>query len=146
MFKILLDTNILLDFLINEREGNHASQRIMELTVEEKLESYVSPISILNIFYILRKQRTEQERKEIIESFLEILTIVELDLDTLQLGLYVPIADYEDGIQYLSAKKVNADFIITGDQQFRNYNLDIQSISSSEFIEKIGSVNNSKVL
>ena len=136
MYKILLDTNILLDYLINEREGNHAAQRIMELTVEEKLESYVSPVSLLNIFYILRKQRTDRERKEIIESFLEILNIVELDLDTMQLGLYAPIADYEDGVQYISAKKVNVDFIITGDQQFRDCDLDIQRISSREFIEK----------
>lgn len=144
MYKILLDTNILLDYLINEREGNHAAQRIMELTVEEKLVSYVSPITMLNIFYILRKQRTEQERKEIIESFLEILNIVELDFDTLQLGLYAPIADYEDGVQYMSAKKANVDFIVTGDQRFRNYDLDIQRISSGEFIERIDSGSNTK--
>lgn len=137
MYRIFLDTNILLDYLIDEREGNLAAQLIMELTVEEKLLSYVSPISLLNIFYILRQQRTKQERKEIIESFLEILNIVELNLDTLQLGLFAPIADYEDGVQYMSAKKVNVDFVITGDQQLRNYDLDLQIISSSEFIEKI---------
>lgn len=82
--------------------------------------------------------------KEIIESFLEILNIVELDLDTLQLGLYIPIVDYEDGVQYMSAKKVNADFIITGDQQFRNYDLDLKRISSGEFIEKNDSGSNTK--
>ena len=137
MYKIFLDTNILLDYLIDGREGNPAAKRIMILTVEEKLVSCVSPISLLNIYYILRQQRSEQERKLIIESFLEILDTVELDLDTLQLGLYTPINDYEDGVQYMSAKKVSADFIITGDQQFRNYDLDIQRISSSDFIEKI---------
>ena len=137
MYKIFLNTNILLDFLIDEREGNHAAQRIMGLTVEEKLVSYVSPISLLNIFYILRQQMTDQERKDVIESFLEILNIVELDLDTMQMGLFAPIADYEDGVQYMSAKKAGVDFIITGDERFRNCDPDIQMISSSEFIIKL---------
>jgi predicted nucleic acid-binding protein len=137
MYKIFLDTNIILDYLIIEREGNHAAQRIMGLTVEEKLESYISPISLLNIFYILRQQMTDQERKDIIESFLEILNVVELDFDTLQMGLFTPIANYEDGVQYISAKKACVDFIITGDERFRNCDLEIPIISSSEFIKKL---------
>lgn len=60
----------------------------------------------------------------------------------MRLGLYVSIDDYEDGIQYLSAKKVNADFIITRDRQFRDYDLDIQRISSIEFIEQVCSDTN----
>lgn len=137
MYKIFLDTNILLDYLIFEREGNIAAQRIIELTAEEKLTSFVSPISLLNIFYILRQQMTDQERKDIIESFLDIFNIVELDSDTLQLGLFAPISDYEDGVQYISAKKAGVDFIITGDERFRSSNLDLQIISPEEFIEKL---------
>jgi predicted nucleic acid-binding protein len=134
MYKVFLDTNILLDYLITQRAGNPAAERIIEMTVEDKLISYVSPISLLNIFFILRKQRTEQERKEIIESFLEILDITELDLDAIQSGLYIPIEDYEDGVQYMCAAKINADFIITGDQQFHKYNLELKRISAEEFL------------
>jgi predicted nucleic acid-binding protein len=106
----------------------------MELIVEDKLTGYISPISLLNIFFILRKQRTEQERKEIIESFLEILEIVELDFDLLQTGLYIPVLDYEDGVQYISAVKANVDFIITGDQQFQDYDLELKRIDAQEFL------------
>jgi predicted nucleic acid-binding protein len=134
MYKVLLDTNILLDYLLTQRPGNSAAQRIMEMTVADKLISYVSPISLLNIFFILRKQRTEQERKEIIESFLEILEVTDLSLDALQAGLYIPIGDYEDGVQYMCAVKMNVDFIITGDQQFQQYDLELKRISPEEFL------------
>lgn len=134
MYKIFIDTNILLDYLITQRTGNSPAQRIMELIVEDKLTAYISPISLLNIFFILRKQRTEQERKEIIESFLEILEIVELDFDLLQTGLYIPVLDYEDGVQYISAVKANVDFIITGDQQFQDYDLELKRIDAQEFL------------
>jgi predicted nucleic acid-binding protein len=134
MYKVLLDTNILLDYLLTERPGNAAAQRIMEMTVEGQLTSYISPISLLNIFFILRKQRTEQERKEIIESLLEILDITDLDLNDLQSALYIPIDDYEDGVQYISAVKIDVDFIITGDQQFQKYDLELKMISPEEFL------------
>lgn len=135
MYKVFLDINILLDYLIVERTGNPSAQRLMGLIAEDKLTGYISPISLLNIFFILRKQRTEQERKDIIESFLEILEIIELDFDTLQMGLYIPVSDYEDGIQYISALKSNVDFIITGDQQFQDYNLELKRIGAQEFLD-----------
>jgi predicted nucleic acid-binding protein len=134
MYKVFLDINILLDYLIVDRTGNPSAQRLMGLIAEDKLTGYISPISLLNIFFILRKQRTEQERKEIIESFLEILEIIELDFDTLQMGLYIPVLDYEDGVQYISAVKANVDFIITGDQQFQDYDLELKRIDAQEFL------------
>jgi len=142
MYKILLDTNILLDYLIKEREGYQAALKIMKLAAEEKIRAYVSPISILDLFFILRKQATEQERKEIIESLLEILDVAELDMDILQLGLYAPIADYEDGIQYISAGKINADFIVTGNRQFLSYDLDLRRVSANKFMEILDSDSN----
>jgi predicted nucleic acid-binding protein len=134
MYKVLLDTNILLDYLMIQMPGNAAAQRLMEMTVENKLTSYVSPISLLNIFFILRKQMNEQERKEIIENFLEILEITDLDFDVMQSGLYIPIEDYEDGVQYMCAVKMNVDFIITQDQQFQQYNLELKRIGPEEFL------------
>ena len=134
MYKVLLDTNILLDYLLTPRPGNAAAQRIIEMIVSDKLTGCVSPVSLLNIFFILRKQRTETERKEIIESFLEILEITDLDFESVQAALYIPIGDYEDGVQYMCAVKMNVDLIITGDQQFQKYDLDIKRISPEEYL------------
>lgn len=63
------------------------------------------------------------------------MEIIDLDFDTLQIGLYIPVSDYEDAIQYLSASKANGDFIITGDQQFQNYDLELKRISAAEFLD-----------
>jgi len=135
MYKVFLDTNILLDYLIVDRTGNPSAQRLMGLIVGDKLTGYISPLSLLNIFFILRKQLTEHERKEIIESFLEILEIIELDFDTLQMGLYIPVSDYQDAIQYISATRANVDFFITGDHQLQNYDLELKRISAQDFLD-----------
>lgn len=135
MHKLFLDTNVLLDFLISERDGNQFAQSIIEMAADDEVVCYISPVSLLNIFYILRKQKTEQERKDIIESFIDILDIVPLDYDILQMGLYAPIKDYEDGIQYMSAKKANVDFIVSSDREFGKHNLDVQIISPEDFVK-----------
>lgn len=135
MHKVFLDTNVILDYLIVEREGHRAAQSIILLAVEEKLVCCVSPISLLNIFYLLRKQRNEQERKDIIENLMEILELVPLDYDTMQIGLYAPIQDYEDGIQYISAKRAGVEFLVSSDKRFGSYKLDIKVITSEDFVK-----------
>lgn len=137
MIKIFLDTNILLDYLIENRPNGHAANRIMELVVQEKVKGFLSPISLVNIFYILRTQRTEQERKAMIESFLDLFDIVELDFDIMQLSLFTSIADYEDSVQYICAQKAGVDHILTGDSRFRDYNLDLKRISASDFLKQL---------
>ena len=118
MLKVFLDINILLDYLIEERPGNKAATEILKLVVDDALICYTCPISLLNIYYILRNQKTEQERKDIIESFLDIFNIVELDIDVLKLGLYASVTDYEDAIQYISAKKNKCGLYYNRRQRF----------------------------
>ena len=42
--------------------------------------------------------------------------------------------DFEDTLQYLSAKSADCEYVITNDKSF--YKADLKTISSSEFIEK----------
>lgn len=51
------------------------------------------------------------------------------------MGLYIPVSDYEDAIQYISAVKANVDFFITGDHQLQNYALELKRIGAQEFLD-----------
>ena len=137
MYKVFVDTNTLLDFLIEEREQSKAAKEIIELIVEDKLSAYICTASLLDIFYVLRDQKTKSERKDIIESFLEVFEIVDSDYDTLQFSLYAPVGDFEEGIQYACAKKIDADYILTGNIKFREYDLEIKGVSALEFVDII---------
>jgi predicted nucleic acid-binding protein len=137
MYNVFLDTNILLDYLISERVQNNSAHKLFILIVEGKVSGYISPISLVNLFYILRTQKNEQERKDIVENLMDILEIVELDNNTMQLALFSSISDYEDALQYVSATKVNADFVITGDEKFKSYDLDIPVIGIKELLDML---------
>ena len=133
----MLYCNILLDYLIDERKGSEQAKEIIRMIVNDKLEGYICPISLLNIYYVLRKQRTEEQRKYIIENLLNIFTISDINSEILQLGLFTEIKDYEDSVQYISAEKSGVDFIITGDKYFQSYKLDLPRLSSDELLHMI---------
>jgi predicted nucleic acid-binding protein len=137
IYKVFLDTNILLDYLIEERKENAQAKEIIRMIANDKLEGYICPISLLNIYYVLRTQRTEEQRMCIIENFLHIFTVSDMDSEILHLGLFTQIKDYEDSVQYICAEKSGVDLIVTGDQHFKSYNLDLPRLTSAELLHRI---------
>ncbi len=133
--KVFLDTNTVLDYLIESREGSRAAKALMELAANEEVLCYISPISLLNIYYVLRQQRSECDRKEIVQNLISIINVADTDAETIWRGLYLPIADLEDGVQYACAQKVKADYIVTRDEKFTSCDLDIPRVTAAALIE-----------
>lgn len=90
---------------------------------------------MLNIYYVLRQQRNDLERKEIIQNLISIINVADTDAETIWRGLYLPIADLEDGVQYACAQKVKADYIITRDEHFTACDLEIPKVTAAAFVE-----------
>jgi len=57
-----------------------------------------------------------------------------LDCDTIPIGQFAPIRDYEDGIQYISANKAGVEFLISSDKRFGAYKPDIKVINPEDLI------------
>lgn len=53
--KILIDTNVILDVLCDRTDFVESSSKIWKLCEVEKIDGYISALSILNIVYILEK-------------------------------------------------------------------------------------------
>lgn len=61
--KALIDTNILLDVL-TERDGfREDSLAVWNLCRDEKIEGFISALSVPNIIYIMRKSLTPEKSK-----------------------------------------------------------------------------------
>jgi predicted nucleic acid-binding protein len=117
--RIFLDTNILLDHLLQERASHQASSFIIDSSDQRQLELIVTGLSLINLHYILL--RMGQTRK-FIEGFVsDVLITCEIaSTDSLQLqrALMLGWPDFEDAVQYqaaVSAGRVQA--IITNDKK-----------------------------
>ena len=112
--RILIDTNVLLDYLVGRDPYYEYADRILELCAEKKLEGFMAAHSISNIFYILRKDMPEDQRREILLRLCRILQVVGID----QMKIVSPLnkrdfSDFEDSLQVECAAAMQADYIIT---------------------------------
>ena len=114
--RILIDTNVIVDFILKRNHFSDDAEKIIELCIEEKLQGCIAAHSIPNLFYILRKYLTVEERKDILLRVCKIFTVVGIDINKLNSALQNnDFNDFEDCLQVECAKDFDADFIVTRD-------------------------------
>lgn len=114
--RVLIDTNIMLDFLSKRPSFFKSADSIIQLCCEEKVQGFIAAHSVVNAFYILRKEYSEETRKEILSQFTDLVPVVEIDHTSIkECLLNGKYKDLEDCLQENCAKKCQADYIITRD-------------------------------
>lgn len=111
--KVFIDTNVLLDFYCQREDFYQNAADIFDLACKGVIEIWVSPISFVNFFYITRKEYTIEQRYEILRGLMQICHIASTNQQVLAEALAEIVPDFEDMVQYFSARQVSADCIIT---------------------------------
>ncbi len=129
--KIFVDTNIFLD-LILKREKFHDALLILNAVEKNLFSGIILDITVLNIDYIAKKQ--VKDVKEFIQLVNTNFSIAGISNEMVSKALKIKNNDFEDTLQYLSAKHHECECIITNDKSF--YKADLETLTSSEFVEK----------
>jgi len=113
--RIFLDTNILLDFIDGRRGFFGSAAKIITLANLSQITIVVSPISFLNIHYILTKAGTEGHLLTKLRQVRKICEVCHTNGKTIDQALYSSFADFEDAVQYYGALDSQCEIIITRD-------------------------------
>lgn len=111
--RVFIDTNVLLDFYCQREDFYQNAASIFDLACNGNIELWISSISFVNFFYITRKEYSVEQRYDILRGLMQICHVASIDKDVLTNALAEIIPDFEDMIQYHSARFVEADCIIT---------------------------------
>ena len=135
--KILLDTNILIDYISQRPSFVEDAQTILRLCSEKQVEGCIAAHSIMNAFYILRKALSLEERRETLSNLCCLLTVVGIDKIKIISALgNEKFSDVEDCLQMECAIDFSADYIVTRNvKDFSNSK--IPAILPGEFLKKI---------
>jgi predicted nucleic acid-binding protein len=133
MMKVLLDTNIVIDWLTDRMPFADASSDAIEFSVDNGLV-YVSATAITDIFYIVRKTDSIEAAKTAITKILEILKIAAVDEADIRAAKDSLFTDFEDAVQFVCAKKLRVDYIITRDPEGFEIST-IPALSPEEFLK-----------
>lgn len=133
--KVLIDTNIMIDALTNRDGRSGFSATVIDLCAKQVIDGYVELHSISNMYYILRKQYSDAERRTILKRYNEILKVAEVGNDVVDTAINnTAISDYEDALQYACAETVGADYIVT--RNIKDYEkAEIRAISPEELLK-----------
>lgn len=135
--RVFLDTNILLDALV-ERQDRHFNENasiILQLGKNGVFELFMSVLSIPTIAYVL-KNLGGNGKKSIIKNICAIVTPLPALPDHIDAMLESRMDDIEDAMQVQSARTGNCDLIITRDRSdFKT--ADFPFLSPEEFLERV---------
>ena len=114
MTDIFIDTDVIIDFLIDREPHSREAAIIFTLIEQKKLKGYVSSLTFSNLYYVLRKIESHNKVIAKLDRISRLLTILKVDQQIIKLAIASEFPDFEDSIQYncaLDYKKI--DVLIT---------------------------------
>jgi predicted nucleic acid-binding protein len=101
--KILIDTNIVLDLILERETFVEDAIALFEKIEQGNLVGYIAATTITNIFYIIRKTEGREVALAAIHRLLIGLQFCPVDLQTVEMALSLGLKDFEDSIQLACA-------------------------------------------
>lgn len=131
--RLLLDTNIILDYLLHREPFYCDSRTVILLGCTGESETYIPASTATDINYFLKKEYGSARAQEIIENDLDFLKLAPITQTEVSQALSLRWRDFEDAVIATTAEAINADFIVTRNQ--KDFKLSkIKALSPTELL------------
>jgi len=138
MKKILIDTNVVLDYLLHRPDYSNAM--IIYLLAEQKfITGYVSASAITDIFFLAKGILGKKPTKEALKNLLHIFKPAAVTDNHIYQALDLDWSDFEDSVQYVVGKSFPVDYIVTRNTQDYTSG-SIPAVTPAMFIQAIAVV------
>ena len=133
--RILIDTNVLLDYLLTREPFYEEAKKIISACTDGEIKGCIAAHSISNMYFILRKDYSVKERREILLNLCKIFDIEGIDKDKLLSGLQnEEFSDFEDCLQMECAKSYGAEYIVTRNADDFKHS-EVNAISPADYLK-----------
>ncbi len=103
MDKILIDTDVILDFFFDRKPFSEDAAQILSLCERKEIKGFVTSIMLSNIYYLLRKTAKHEKVIENIKILMKIIDVTITPKETILNALASDFKDFEDALQNFSA-------------------------------------------
>ncbi len=111
--KVLFDTNIILDVLLEREEFLELSSNLVSSAETGVINGYLCATTITTIDYLVSKQYNKEKAKIAIQNLLKIFKVARVDRIVLEESVHSKFTDFEDAVQYFSGNLIPVDSIVT---------------------------------
>ena len=136
--RVLLDTDVVLDLILDRQPFVEVAAQLFELHEQGRLDVFISAITPINVFYITRKNKDLETARRATDELLAKVGVCPLDQRILEEGRKTAFKDYEDAVQHASALAIGLDAIVT--RNLKDYqNATLPVFSPTDFLAKLES-------
>ncbi|WKN40800.1 PIN domain-containing protein [Tunicatimonas pelagia] len=135
MNKIFLDSDVLLDLLLDREPFADDIVEIIEDATADNVSLCVSPISITNVNYIIGKLENQKKADSQTKKILEIVKVENVEQGIITKAAHSKFKDFEDAVQNYCAEDAGHQIIIT--RNTKDYKESVLSIlTPKEYLAK----------
>ena len=115
MKRILFDTNVVLDVLLDRQPYAEASAAAWAAVETGISEGMLAAHAVTTIHYLIRKEMGNFKAKRIVSAILRVFRIAAVDSVVIQEAMQLPLTDFEDAVTAAAARLAGCEFIVTRD-------------------------------
>ena len=115
--RVLLDTNVVLDVLLQREPHVEASAAVLAVVESGIVTGLLGATTVTTIFYLVEKALGARRARKHVETLLSLCEIAPVGEDVLREALTLGLPDYEDAVLHVAARQAKAQGIVTRDQQ-----------------------------
>ena len=135
--RVLIDTNVMIDYIVKRSPYLDDAKKLIKLHADDRIDCCVAAHTITNLFYILRKDLTKEDRVDVLTKFSEMFTVISIDIEKLKSALRNTFFyDFEDCLQDECAQAFEADYIVTRNVKDFESSV-VPAIEPKEFLQLI---------
>lgn len=136
--RVLLDTDVVLDHLLEREPFAQTASELLELNAQGVFDGYISGITPINVFYIARKFMGRDKSRQLLKDLLLAVSVCPITYDILNQAFALPFSDYEDAAQHACATASGLDAIVT--RNLKDYqNATLPVFTPTEFLNRLTS-------
>ena len=111
--KILFDTNIVLDVLLNRAPFVDLSANLVSSVENKTIEGYLCATTITTLDYLIAKSRNRETARIEIQKLLALFQIADVNSTVLSMSINSSFTDFEYAVQYFSGECSKVDGLVT---------------------------------
>lgn len=117
MKRILFDTNIVLDVLLDRQPFVEASAAAWAAVETGVSAGMLAAHAVTTIHHLVRKEKGSVKANRIVSAILRVFDVAAVDGAVVQEALQLPFSDFEDAVTAASARLAGCECIVTRDQK-----------------------------
>lgn len=99
MDKILIDTDVILDFFFDRQPFSEFATTIISWSEKNMIEGFITPVICSNVYYLLRQTAKHEKVIEKLTQLLTIVDVIQMDRQVIKSALTSDFNDFEDALQ-----------------------------------------------